>query len=122
MARCGLENTRTRLNISGHIFDRDTTFLFQPGFGWSDPNAISSTGPDLTIGLRGFGMLGLKFRLSEQWSAKLGVFMLPFTRESLVSDTRQMAVDRSLLDYRVGLARSQGVEFTWAGEGKRVFL
>ena len=48
--------------------------------------------------------------------------MLPFTRESLVSDQLQLAVDRSLVDYRIGLARSQGVEFTWAGENTRIFL
>ena len=48
--------------------------------------------------------------------------MLPFTRESLVSDKYQLAVDRSLIDYRLGLARSQGVEFTWANDDTRVFL
>jgi len=47
---------------------------------------------------------------------------LPFTRESLVSDARQLAVDRSLIDYRLGLARSQGVEFTWAKDNTRAFI
>jgi hypothetical protein len=118
--RGGLENTRTRLNISGHIFDRDTTFLVQAGWGWLDPNSISNS-PLLRIGPRLWDSW-IKFKLSDQWSAKLGVFMIPFTRESLVSDELQLAVDRSLIDYRVGLARSQGVEFTWAGENTRVFL
>ena len=116
--RGGVENTRTRLNFSGHIFDRDTTFLVQAGYGYFDPNAIL---PETRIYARLWDAW-VKFKLSEGWSAKVGVFMLPFTRESLVSDQYQLAVDRSLIDYRLGLARSQGVEFTWAGENKRVFL
>jgi len=118
--RGGLENTRTRLDFGGHIFDRDTTFYVQAGWGYLDPNATSGN-PLLRIGARLWDSW-VKFKLNEQWSAKVGVFMLPFTRESLVSDKYQMAVDRSLIDYRLGLARSQGVEFTWAHENKRVFL
>lgn len=118
--RGGLENTRTRLDIGGHIFDKDTTFLVQAGWGYLDPNAISNA-PLLRIGARLWDSW-IKFKLNEEWSAKLGVFMLPFSRESLVSDKYQLAVDRSLIDYRLGLARSQGIEFTWAREGTRVFL
>jgi hypothetical protein len=118
--RGGLENTRTRLNIGGHIFDKDTTFFVQAGWGWLDPNAISNS-PLLRIGPRLWDSW-VKFKLNNQWSAKLGVFMLPFTRESLVSDQLQLAVDRSLIDYRLGLARSQGVEFNWTGDNSRVFL
>ena len=116
--RGGVENTRTRLNFSGHIFDRDTTFLVQAGYGYLDPYAIL---PNVRIADRLWDAW-IKFKLSESWTAKLGVFMLPFTRESLVSDQYQLAVDRSLIDYRLGLARSQGVEFTWVGDSKRVFL
>ena len=118
--RGGIENTRTRLHLSGHIFDRDTTFMIQPGFGWLDPNAISNS-PLTRIGSRMWDAW-LQFRMSDQWAAKLGVFMLPFTRESLVPDTHQLAVDRSLIDYRLGLARSQGINFTWVNNRKRVFF
>ena len=116
--RGGLENNRTRLDFSGHIFDRDTTFLVQAGYGYLDPNNIVG---NIRIADRLWDAW-VKFKLSESWSAKLGVFMLPFTRESLVSDQYQLAVDRSLIDYRLGLARSQGVEFTWVGESTRAFI
>ncbi|MBT4530929.1 MAG: hypothetical protein HOC27_06960 [Phycisphaerae bacterium] len=116
--RGGLESTRTRLNFSGHVFDKDTTFLVQAGYGYLDPNAVL---PNFRIADRLWDAW-IKFKLDGGWSAKLGVFMLPFTRESLVSDEYQLAVDRSLIDYRLGLARSQGVEFTWAGDATRVFL
>ena len=116
--RGGIENTRTRLNFSGHIFDRDTTFLVQAGFGYIDPNALL---PSIRITERIWDAW-IKFKLNEHWSTKIGVFMLPFTRESLVSDEYQLAVDRSLIDYRLGLARSQGIEFTWANDATRVFL
>ena len=116
--RGGIENATARLNFSGHIFDRDTTFLVQAGFGYLDPNAIL---PNIRITERVWDAW-IKFKMSEAWSAKIGVFMLPFTRESLVSDEYQLAVDRSLIDYRLGLARSQGVEFAWAKDSTRVFL
>ena len=119
--RGGMENTRTRLEISGHIFDKDTTFLVQPGFGWSDPNAIAN---NTTIAITArLWDAWVKFKMNENWSAKLGVFMLPFTRESLVSDKYQLAVDRSLIDYRLGLARSGGVQFIWTpDDSTRLFL
>jgi hypothetical protein len=122
--RAGFENTRTRLNISGHIFDRDTTFLIQPGFGWLDPNAFVSAFANqyqTKIESRLWDAW-IKFKLGDEWSAKAGVFMLPFTRESLVSDMYQLAVDRSLIDYRLGLARSEGVEFTWVRDNTRAFI
>ncbi len=118
--RGGLENSRTRLYLSGHLFDRDLTYLFQPGFGWLDPNAISNS-PLLRIGAR-YWDAWMKYRINNEWSAKLGVFMLPFTRESLVSDSRQLAVDRTLLDYRTGLGRSQGIQFTWHRDNMRIFM
>jgi hypothetical protein len=122
--RTGFESTRTRLNISGHIFDRDTTFLIQPGFGWLDPNAFVSGFANqyqTKIETRLWDAW-IKFKLGDEWSAKAGVFMLPFTRESLVSDMYQLAVDRSLIDYRLGLARSEGVEFTWVRDNTRAFI
>ena len=117
--RGGIENTRTRLNFSGHIFDRDTTFLIQAGYGYLDPNAIVG---NTRISAKLWDTW-IKFKLNEKWSLKVGVFMLPFTRESLVSDQYQLAVDRSLIDYRLGLARSQGIELTWhPHDDTRVFL
>ena len=118
--RTGLENTRSRLHLSGHIFDRDTTFMIQPGFGWLDPNAISGS-PLTRIGAR-FWDAWIQFKINEHWAAKLGVFTLPFTRESLVPDTHQLAIDRSLIDYRLGLARSQGIHFTWVKNRMRAFF
>jgi len=117
--RGGIETTRMRLNFSGHIFDRDTTFLVQAGYGYLDPNSIL---PNTRIADRLWDAW-VKFKLSENWSAKIGVFMLPFTRESLVSDQYQLAVDHSLIDYRLGLGRSQGIELTWVpNDTTRVFL
>ena len=122
--RTGFENTRTRLNISGHIFDKDTTFLVQPGFGWIDPYAFGSAFvnvPVTNIQPRLWDAW-VKFKLSEEWSLKVGLFTLPFSRESLVSDQYQLAVDRSLLDYRIGLGRSQVIQFTWVRDEVRAFM
>ena len=123
--RGGFENNRTRLHISGHIFNQDLTFLLQPGFGWLDPHAFGSAfvsvqTPVTEIRSRLWDAW-VNYKFAEEWSAKLGIFMLPFTRESLVSDQYQLAVDRSVIDYRLGLGRSQGVQFTWARDDIRAF-
>jgi hypothetical protein len=124
--RGGFETTRSRLNISGHIFNQDLTFLLQPGFGWLDPHAFGSAfvsiqTPVTEIRSRLWDAW-VNYRFAEEWSAKLGIFMLPFTRESLVSDQHQLAVDRSVIDYRLGLGRSQGVQFRWARDDVRAFM
>jgi len=124
--RGGFENTRSRLNISGHIFDQDLTFLVQAGFGWLDPHAFGSgfaniNTPVTTIRSRLWDAW-VNYKFAEEWSAKVGIFMLPFSRESLVSDQNQLAVDRSLVDYRMGLGRSQGVQFTWSRDDVRAFM
>lgn len=117
--RYGFENTRMRLDLSGWLFDRDLTFLVQPGYGWLDPDAVSSS-PVLRLGARMWDAW-IRYRASDQVSWRAGVFMLPFTRESLVVDERQLTVERSLIDHRLGLSRSSGVEVTWLGEGIRAF-
>jgi hypothetical protein len=93
--------------------------LVQAGYGYFDPYAINGSTTRIFARLWD---AWIKFKLNERWSAKVGVFMMPFTRESLVSDKYQLAVDRSLIDYRLGLGRTQGIEFTWASNDTRVFL
>ncbi|MBG83392.1 MAG: hypothetical protein CMJ40_02470 [Phycisphaerae bacterium] len=108
--RYGFENTTTRFNLGGHVFS-DTQFFMEMGFGRVDPYGFSDD-------IREFGTRlyegWIKQRLTENIAIKAGIFKLPFTREFLVYEGLQLAVDRSLIDYRFGLGRSQGVQMDMA--------
>ncbi|MCH2132524.1 MAG: hypothetical protein MK116_02120 [Phycisphaerales bacterium] len=104
--RYGFENTTTRMNLGGHVFN-DTDYFIEMGFGRLDPYQISQN-------FQRFGSrlyeAWARQRLTENIAVKAGLFKLPFTREFLVYEGLQLAVDRSLIDYRFGLGRSMGVE------------
>ena len=61
----------------------------------------------------------LKFRLTSEAGLKIGQFNLPFTRETLVRPSHQLAIEKSNIDYRMGLGNSTGVEFDWANHNRR---
>lgn len=51
---------------------------------------------------------------------KWGQFKLPLLREESISDTYQLAIERSIANEAFTQSRSQGVEVSWAGEEVRV--
>ncbi len=120
--RSGFEMARTRLTFRGHVFSPDITYLVRGDFsrhGISPvPTALDST--DRFGG--GFHLLDawMRFHLSDEWSIRAGQFKLPFTREQLVSGAHQLAVERSVIDDRLNIGRSQGVDITWVSGPHRV--
>tara|TARA_Y100000589_G_scaffold289688_1_gene291933 strand:+ start:441 stop:1982 length:1542 start_codon:yes stop_codon:yes gene_type:complete len=104
--RYGFENTTTRINLGGHVFD-DTEFFIEMGFGRTDP--FHFTADDQVFGSRLYEAW-VRHRLTDNIAIKAGIFKLPYTREFLVYEGLQLAVERSLIDYRFGLGRSQGVQ------------
>jgi hypothetical protein len=113
--RYGFENTTTRINLGGHVFD-DTEFFLEMGFGRVDPFHI--TNDDQLFGARLYEAWA-RHRLTDNIAVKAGIFRLPYTREFLVYEGLQLAVDRSLIDYRFGLGRSQGVQLDLAFDSVR---
>lgn len=108
--RYGFENTTTRFNLGGHVFS-DTQFFMEMGFGRLDPYGFSDDPQQFGTRLyEGW----IKQRLTENIAVKAGIFKLPFTREFLVYEGLQLAVERSLIDWRFGLGRSQGVQLDMA--------
>ncbi|MHC4108268.1 MAG: porin, partial [Planctomycetota bacterium] len=108
--RSGFENTRTQLTLSGHVFTPDLTYLVRGDF--------NTNGRGLTSGFRDDGTFVLKdawtrHQLADAWSVRFGQFKLPFTREELVGPSRQLAVERSLVNESLNLGRSQGIELTY---------
>jgi hypothetical protein len=125
----GFQNARTRLNVSGNVFNEDWGYFIQ--FGWSDDTSVgappstvtppnpSTTGPSFGSGAGLEDAYGT-YKIGNGWDLKWGQFKLPFLREELVGDTNQLAVDRSLMNATFTQARSQGIQLGYAADNFRL--
>lgn len=57
-----------------------------------------------------------QYRFDQGWSVRFGQFKAPGTREELVSDTNQLAFDRSVMGAAFTLGRTQGVQFAYEAD------
>jgi hypothetical protein len=100
--RWGFENRRTRLRFKGNFLDPTWMYFMQGDFG------LSGT----------FGLLDayIDKDLGNGWTFRAGKFMLPFSREPLVSHAKPLAVERSIITNYFSPGRSQGVEFLYSAD------
>lgn len=91
----GFEATRTRLEATGNIMSKSLSYKVDANF---DRNGSASLKD--AWGMWDFG---------NGWKAKWGQFKLPLLREELVSDTNQLAIDRSIVNSLFTQDRSQGI-------------
>jgi len=100
--RSGFENRRTKLIFSGHIIDQSWDYRIQ--------SAVDRDGGDFGLDdafiAKHFG----------DWTLRVGQFKPPFMKEDLVSSSRQLAVERSLVNDEFNQGRSQGVELAYSGD------
>jgi len=104
----GFENRRTYLQFDGHVIDRSWTYRIQGNFARS-----------------GSGNLGLddawiRKTFTNGFYVQAGQMKAPFMRETLVSDTGLLTVDRSLVEGEFGIRRTQGVFVGWSDDMFRV--
>ena len=113
----GFESTRARVTLRGHLFSPEVEYLWRAGSERTDPTNLTSA--DASFGVT---VLDAWFRLplSNRWSMRVGQFKLPFLREALVASEKQLAVERSLVNSRLSLERSMGLEMAWTGPRSRV--
>jgi hypothetical protein len=126
-SRAGFEQTRTRLAFSGHVFTPDLQFFVQidpTRNERQDQNSNPQGDPavNLPAGLYYLEDAWVRYRLAPEWYIRAGQFKLPFNREELVDPSRQLAVERSLVNESLNIGRSQGVELQWRGETDRFSL
>lgn len=104
--RWGFENRRTKLVFAGHVGDRSWQYKVKGAFS----NKSGS------------------FGLEEAWVQKdlgngleimFGQFKLPFMFEELTSSSRQLAVDRSLVNEAFNQDYSQGIQVAYEGDSVR---
>ena len=108
--------SRAQLNFGGHIHGKGTRYYFELGWGRYDPYSL--TDQTFLMSPRMWDAW-IEFQLNNETSFKVGQFSLPFSREALVRAPYKMAVFPSLVEYRMGLEQSQGIEIDWNNDDRR---
>lgn len=117
--RAGFGMPRIQLTFGGHAFGQGLDYYLETGWGYYDPKNLTETPHLMTFRLWD---AWIKFRLTPEVGLKIGQFNLPFTRETLVRPQYQLAIEKSNIDYRMGLGNSTGVELDWASDNRRFLL
>ena len=100
--RWGFENRRTKLTFSGNVID--------PSWQYRIQSAANRDGGDFDLD---DAFIAKHF---DDWTLRIGQFKPPYLREKLVSSSRQLAVERSLVNEVFNQGRSQGVELAYRGD------
>ena len=110
----GFENRRTKLSFSGNVFDKSWTYKIK--------GAFARAGGDFVLE---DGYVQKKF--DGGLAIKVGQFKAPWMREELVSSSKQLTVERSIVNEYFNQGFSQGIQlgyeadsfraWAWAGDG-----
>ena len=101
--RWGFENRRTKIKFTGHAVD--------PSWKYQVSGAFIDDGGEFLL-----EDANITKDLGDGWALKFGQFKPPFLREALVSSSRQLAVERSLVNAESNQRRAQGVEIQYKGD------
>lgn len=109
----------TELWFRGHVFGPAVQYMVKTRFTNNTAIFVGQQGP-VNLG-NGSGVLQLldawiRFNLDDNWSIRAGQFRAPYSREFLITEQYQMAVDRSVVDYHYGLGYTQGVELDFRND------
>lgn len=105
--RWGFENRRTKIRFLGHVGDPDWRYQVTLSFGRSGDTTVQNA--------------FIERRLPGGWRVRAGQFKPAFMREEGVSARTQLAADRSLVNARFSVRRTQGVQVSRAAEHVRFF-
>jgi len=98
--RYGFENARTQLTFRGHVFNDDIEYLVRGEFARSGGNETLLDA-------------WARYRFTDKVSLRFGQFKLPYSREFLVSEGQQLAVERTMVSDFLSAKRSQGIELEY---------
>lgn len=122
--RSGFDLGQSEIWMYGHAFSPDITFGLRMQV--SNENSVYLLDQNSNVvGGSSAGSLQVldawvKLAMDDAWSVKMGQFRAPYSRETLVQQQYYMAVDRSVLDYHMGLGYTQGVELEYVDPEWRV--
>lgn len=103
----------TQFWFRGHVFGPAVQYMVKARFTNDTSLQLGDQGPS-RLG-SGSGTLQLmdawvRFQLDDNWSIRAGQYRSPYSREFLLPEQSQLAVDRSIVDAHMGLGYTQGVE------------
>jgi len=102
----GFQTRRTKLDFTGNIINKDWTFRVLSAFDRDGGAAVLEEA-------------WVQYRFGNGWNARWGQFKLPLNREELVSSSRQLAAERSVVNEFFTQDRSQGIELSYDTENMR---
>ena len=117
--RAGFSMPRTQLKFGGHAFGRGLEYYLETGWGYYDPSNFTT---DVNLMALRLWDAWVKFRLTPEIGLKIGQFNLPFTRETLVRPPYHLAIEKTNVDFRMGLGNAAGVQLDWANHDRRFLL
>lgn len=103
----GFENRRTKLSFSGNVFDKSWTYKVKSAFSRSG-------------GLFVLEDAYVQKKLENGIAIKVGQFKAPWMREELVSSSKQLTVERSIVNEYFNQGYSQGIQVGYEAEDFRV--
>ena len=109
----GFQLTRAKVDFNGEL-NKDWFFRFR-----ITNNDVNDHGPSSGL-TYDFAYAGYKF--ANGWKATWGQFKLPLLHEELVSDTHQLAVERSIVNEVFSGGYSQGIEMGYEAEAWRAMF
>lgn len=115
----GFDIPEAQIWLDGHLFGPGIRYMLRGSFESSQATEISTS--NVRVGDNSSGQFTLldawtRFDLDSQWSFRAGQFRLPFAREELVDWQYQLATQRSLISYSMGVWYSQGLELGYADD------
>jgi hypothetical protein len=115
----GFDIPEAQIWLDGHLFGPGIRYMLRGSFESSRATEISTS--NVRVGDNSSGQFTLldawtRFDLDSQWSFRAGQFRLPFAREELVDWQYQLATQRSLISYSMGVWYSQGLELGYADD------
>ncbi|MFB0986832.1 MAG: porin, partial [Phycisphaerales bacterium] len=105
----GFENRRTKLSFSGNVFDKSWTYKIKGAFARAGGNFFLEDGY-------------VQKKLDGGLAIKVGQFKAPWMREELVSSSKQLTVDRSIVNGYFRQGYSQGVQLGYEAESFRAWV
>jgi hypothetical protein len=108
----GFEIRRLKLGLSGNVFSKDLTYNFRL-------SANRNGGENIV------DLAYIQYKFADDWAFKVGQYKANVFHEESVSDARQLAVERSLVNALIGGAQTdyvQGVALLYQTEPLRAEL
>ena len=114
--RYGFGVSRSQLMFSGNAFGNGLEYYLEMGWGRGDLYNLTGQSGFMTARMWD---AWVKFKPTSNVDVKIGQFMLPFTRESLVKPQYQLAVFPSVIDFRMGMERTAAIQLDWESPDRR---